>query len=679
MFVLELFFSAFLISLKRLLGDLNMLLRWRQLHPTLNRLFKIPSLYSLYNSSSSMVYIPEKTLKNSDFRATSQITLNPQIVESTLLNCPSDVIALSFFLWCARQPNYFHDRHSFDRMILVAGRLTDRFKTVKGVVRGLESSGCVTKPQTFLVLVRIYWHGRMFSLVLEAFEEMISYGYTPNTFARNIIMDVFFKIRRADAALKVLRETQFPNFLTFNIAICNLCKLNDLSGVQDVSKIMLRKGFYPNRETFLMVLNCFCKGGRLAESLQVLGLMISLGIPPCVTIWSILIDGFCRAGRLGIANYLLKKMVTTGYSPNVVTYTSIIKGFMGSQMFSRAFSILNDMESRGCVPDLVLCNVLIDCLSKAGRYDDALDVFLGLPKRRLEPDSYTFCSILSTLCLSQRFALLPQLVSGLVVSADLVLFNSLVSYYCKAGFPSHAVDFYNDMVNRGFTPDGYSYVGLLSGLCGAGRIDEAVNVYHGIIMNNSNLDAHMHTAIVDGLIKAGKFHRAIKLFREAVAGKYPIDVVSYTVAIHGLVKGGRVREACTLFSQMKEFHVDPNTYTCNIMLSGLCKLGDVKMFELILRDMAYAGIEQDCFTFNTIVAFLFKLHRYRSAFNLLIEMRDLGLMPNKATYALLVNRVACAGEVGDAYHPLFKAYLEDILFVERTGSDDLPDMVASVG
>ncbi|CAL5439298.1 unnamed protein product [Camellia sinensis] len=267
-----------------------------------------------------------------------------------------------------------------------------------------------------------------------------------------------------------------------------------------------------------------------------------------------------RLFRASTTGYLLEKMIEAGCSPNVVTCTSLIKGFMDSQKPGKALCILSTMESKGCSTDLVLCNVLIDCLSKMGRCDDALDVFFSLPKRKLVPDSYTLCSIMSALFMSRQFDLLPILISGLAIQADLVVCNSLLSYFCRAGYPSGADEFYNDMIERGFIPDGYSYSGLLSGLCGTGRIGEAVKVYYAIVRNNFCLDPHIHTTIIDGLISSGKFHRAIRLFRKAVAEKYPLDVVSYAVAIQGLFRGGRTGDACILYNQMKEVGVAPNAY-----------------------------------------------------------------------------------------------------------------------
>ncbi|XP_022744907.1 putative pentatricopeptide repeat-containing protein At1g16830 isoform X2 [Durio zibethinus] len=562
-----------------------------------------------------------------------RITITSQIVHSTLLNCPSNLIALSFFLWCAKQPNYFHDAQAFDCMVNVLTQLTKKYVTLRRIVGELENVGCVIKPQTFLLLLRIYWRGGLYGMVFETFDEMGTFGFTPNTFARNVIIDVLFKIGQVDVAIKVLKETQFPNFLTFNIALCNLCKLRDLSNMKDVSRRMFLEGHYPNVKTLEMILNCFCKLGRLAEASQVLGLMITLGISVSINVWSILIDGFCQLRQPGMANDLFEKMLGTGCSPNIVIYTTLIKGFLDSQMLTTASNILTRMESDGYVPDLVLCNVLIDCLSKVGRYDDAFGIFVSLSDRQLVPDSYTFCSLLSNICLSRRFSLLPKIASGLAIEADLVVCNSLLNYFCKAGYPLHAVELYDYMLDRGFTPDKYSFVGLLSGLCGARRIDEAVNVYKGIIMYCPGLDAHVHTIIIDRLIRVGKYHRAIKLFRRALVEKYPLDVVSYNVAIYGLLKSGRIGEASILYSQMKDVGILPNACTYNLVISGFCSERDVKMVKQLMQEISEAEVELDHNTMNSVTKLLFKSHTYPSSYNQLIEMWNSGWIPDEAMHA----------------------------------------------
>ncbi|VFQ95058.1 unnamed protein product [Cuscuta campestris] len=153
------------------------------------------------------------------------------------------------------------------------------------------------------------------------------------------------------------------------------------------------------------------------------------------------------------------------------------------------------MKHKGCYPDLVMCNMLIDCLSKMGSYDDAIIIFCSLGERGLTPDSYTLASIMSTLCLCKEFTLLPVLISGLEIIPDLVVCNSFLSFYCKAGYPRGAVEFYNDMMHRGFLPDNYTFAGLLSGLCRVGKITQAVDV----LMKNI-LRKRCHSSLVPKLL-----------------------------------------------------------------------------------------------------------------------------------------------------------------------------------
>ncbi|CAN4112827.1 unnamed protein product [Withania somnifera] len=504
-------------------------------------------------------------------------------------------------------------------MVSVVSRLTQRFTTVKGIIKELEKVGCVIKAQILLFLLRIYWSGGMYDRVFEAFEEILRYGYNPNTYSRNIVMDVLFKIERVEVALRVLKETQLPNFLSYSIAVSNLCKLNDLLNLHDVLMTMLRNGYYPNEETFFVILNCYCKGGCVVVGKQILGLMIVLGVPICERVWSILIVFHCKAGNMDAASYLLKKMLESGYSPNVVTCTSLIKGFFESQMPNKAFWILDTMESKRCFPDLVFFNVLIDCFSKMGRYEDAINAFFLLREQRLIPDSYTLCSLITTVCLSKQFVELPLLITGFKIQPDLVACNSFLSYFCKAGYPSGAIEFYNDMIDRGFIADKYTFAGLLTGLCRSGRIGEAVKVYRGLVRSHFGLDSHITTVIVNGLIKSGKFHKAASLIKKAASEKSQLDDVSYSIAIRGLLTGGEVGEAYALFLQMKEVGLVPSKQIYNLILSGFCKRSDVTMVEEILLEMS--GVYKNL---------LYRSRHSASLFTLLNDVSTSGILPREA-------------------------------------------------
>ena len=77
--------------------------------------------------------------------------------------------------------------------------------------------------------------------------------------------------------------------------------------------------------------------------------------------------------------------------------------------------------------------------------------------------------------------------------------------------------------------------------------------------------------------------------------------------------------------------------------------------------------------------FLYRSHNSNSAVNLLIKMRDLRLIPAKAICAPLSEEHVPGLKVDGESLLLLKGYVEKDPFVGTSGSEDLSNMVASVG
>ncbi|WVY99613.1 hypothetical protein V8G54_025683 [Vigna mungo] len=614
--------------------------------------------------------------------------VDSQSLKLTVSRCPSDLIALSFFLWTAQRRR--HDTVAIDHIVTVLRRLTHRYNTVSATLSELKSIGCasLTNPKSQLVLLRVYWRAGMYDMVVEAYEHMQSaYGFVPNTFARNLLMDVLFRTGHSHVAvsLSLFNHTHPPNFFTFNIALFHLSNMNlksqchnTLPCISHIFRLTLREGYSPSPLTFRMLLHSFCNINALPQAFQLLALMTVLGINFSVNIWTILIHYYCRLGRLHLAANLFNNMLQTGCSPNVVTYTILFKAFMKYNMLTHAFRLYNGMLSTGHVPDLILSNVLIDCLSKAGRCRDALGVFLSLSHQNLKPDSYTLTSLLSTICRSRMFYLLPEVViDSRHIDTDLVFCNALLSSLTKADLPSLAVGFYDYMIDDGFVPDKYSFAGLLSALCAAGRVDEAVNMYRVVVMSSHDTDAYLHTAITGELLKVQKYRKAVSVTGLAVMNRYPLDSVAYSVGLCALLRDGRIQEAWTLYYWMKDNGLKPSVHTYNMMFFTFCKAKDLPVIKQILREMIESGIHLNDRNVFNLCKYSCRLDIYLSVLNLLGEMRDLRLLSPKALHAL--NFVWDEEGVQSKHKHQAEVNTDCNPILDSSSSEDLSDVAASVG
>ena len=54
-----------------------------------------------------------------------------------------------------------------------------RLGTAHALLREIQCPGCPIKPQTFLLLLRLYWRGALYTLVAEVFDQMRHWGFRP--------------------------------------------------------------------------------------------------------------------------------------------------------------------------------------------------------------------------------------------------------------------------------------------------------------------------------------------------------------------------------------------------------------------------------------------------------------------------------------------------------------------
>uniref|UniRef100_A0ACD5U4A1 Uncharacterized protein n=1 Tax=Avena sativa TaxID=4498 RepID=A0ACD5U4A1_AVESA len=589
--------------------------------------------------------------------------LSPRLVDAAVSRCPSDAVALSFFLWCARRPAYFHPPSSFDCVLPAATRLASRLRTAPALLHELQSLGCPISPHTFLLLLRLYWRGGLYPLVLHLFDQMPTWGFHHNNFARNVVLDVLLRTGCVDDAMRFLGDNPSPNYLTYAIILTHLCRAGDWAGVRACFMAMLRQGFLPSAASLASVFACCSKAGTMSELLQLLSYALVSGQQLTSAMWTCLIARMCTEGRLDEACRILGNMVRSGFSPTVVTYTPLVRGLFRAGRHDKVSELLGSMASNSCNPDLVLYNVLMDCMMKDKRYDEAIDIYLQLHGSQMKPDAYTLSTLVQALQLSRNIDLLPRLILGTEISYDLVACNCVLSALCKSGFPSQALQFYIDMIGVGIRPDNYSYVGLVDSLCQLEMIDQAIDFYRSVVTNNPDSDTYIHAAILRGLVRRGRNHKAYRILREAVRQNYALDAVCYTTVLHGLFRAHLVEEARELFDNMKHSGIASNTCTYNVMLRGLCRTRNMLAVTQLLTEMECADVQMDSISYNVLVVLLVKLQRISSAAALIREMLSLGMKLSTKTCWLL------SRSIGHTF------VLEDTTIAESDGCDSTGDLL----
>ncbi|PUZ39901.1 hypothetical protein GQ55_9G380800 [Panicum hallii var. hallii] len=336
----------------------------------------------------------------------------PQLLTPQLID--SHGLALSFFLWCARRPGYFHPSSSFDRLLPATAT---RLGTAPALLRELQCLGCPIKPQTFLLLLRLYWRGALYTLVAEVFDQMCLWGFRPNAFAWNVVLDILLRegpsrngsVRCAPGAqltsptpscslIAAGRGTQKCCSRDFNQALL-LSRLSLLAAIrlepcpsfcscflsllsQDIGlirRLILRSDIsFDYLVACNSVLSALCKSGFPSEAIQFYIDKIDSRIKP---------DSYTYVGTL-------REAIHANYALDSVCYTIVLHGLFRAHMVEEACGLFEQRKQSGIAPNTsTYYNVMFRGLCRTKDLHAVKQYITEMEHADVEMDSISFNAV----------------------------------------------------------------------------------------------------------------------------------------------------------------------------------------------------------------------------------------------------------------------------------------------
>ncbi|GER38445.1 pentatricopeptide repeat-containing protein [Striga asiatica] len=302
-----------------------------------------------------------------------------------------------------------------------------------------------------------------------------------------------------------------------------------------------------------------------------------------------------------------------------VSYASMISIYLKHDEFHKAeklfYEIPEDMRT------IVADSAMVDAYAKAGRMDQAKDVFDKMPER----NSFSW--------------------------------SSLISGYFRAGKVHAALELFAKMPER--DKNEITWTNVITGFSQNGLIDEARRAFDRTTVKN----VVMWTSMVKAYIENDRVDEAFKLFREMPER----NLYSWNIMVRGLLDEGRINEANELFKSMTR----KNVISWTTMVTGLAKNGmtdlariyfdrmpnkDISAWNAMITAYADTGrMVEARELFNSmsnrnIVTWNAMIHGYSmdqqadEAFSLFISMRRDSITPKETSLTSLLT--SCSGILG---------------------------------
>lgn len=412
----------------------------------------------------------------------------------------------------------------------------------------------------------------------------------------------------------------------------NLQVLNSLldmySKCGDVERAKRMFDEMPQRDVFSWnsMMSGYVCNGLVEKAVEVFGIMRDggCGCEPDVVTWNTLMDAYFKMGLCCEALRLFREIEY----PSVVSWTILISGYASVGRYGVCLEIFREMVNVGMVlPDVdALSGVLVSCRA------------LGSLARGKEIHGYGLKIMCGDVFYKSVGPALLTLYAGCgrldhadqvfqrMDKSDFVTWNAMIFGLVDAGLGDLARECFREMQGRGLMVDGTSVSTILP-VCDLRRGKE-VHAYvrkrdfSGVVLVYNAL-VHMYS--IQGCIAY-----AYSVFLTMVAR----DLVSWNTIIGGFGTHGLGQTALKLLQEMSDSGVRPDLVTFSCALSACSHSGlvdeGIQLFYRMTKDFGLTPVREH---FSCVVDMLARAGRLEDAYHFIDQMP---LEPNKHVWGALL-------------------------------------------
>lgn len=574
--------------------------------------------------------------------------------------------------------------------------------TVERVCEELVRAGFKKDGITYNTMIHMYGKMGRLDLALGLYDEMRALGCTPDAVTYTVLIDSLGKMDRISDAGKVLEEMADaglkPTLVTFSALICAYAKGGRREEAVRTFSHMVASGVKPDRLAYLVMLDIIARSGDMRKLMALYQTMMNDGYRPDNALYQVMLAALAKGNEYDEIEAVVQDMeVVCQMNPQLVS-SILIK----AECISQGAKLLKKACLQGHEPDSKSLLSILDAYETTGKHEEGLSLLQFI--REHVPSSCNLiseCSIM-LLCKNQKIAAAMQEYSSMQMlkcgsfGQDCNLYEYLITCLEEAEFFPEASQVFSDMQFIGIEPSRKIYESMISAYCKLGfpetahqLMDEAVQ--SGISLNilssrvtmieaygkiklwqhaenfvkglkqEPSIDRRIWNALIHAYAESGLYEHARAVF-DIMIEKGPLPTIdSVNGMMRALIIDGRLDELYVIVQELQDMGFKISKSTVILMLDAFTKAGDIFEVMKIYNGMKEAGYLPNMHIYRSMISLLCRNKRYRDVELMVVEMERAGFEPDLTilnTLLLMYTGNGNFDKTVEVYHSILEAGLE---------------------
>lgn len=342
--------------------------------------------------------------------------------------------------------------------------------------------------------------------------------------------------------------------------------------------------------------------------------MIKTYYSPLLYLRNRLVVFYVKCDRLGDARQVFDEMPHR----NVISWTAIISAYSQRGFTSEALCLFLHMLRSGIEPnEFTFATIITSCFGDSG-LNHGRQIHSLIIKSSFETHIFVGSSLLDMYAKCHRIHEARKIFDGLP-ERDVVSCTAIISGYAQLGLDEDALNLFCKLQGEGMSSNYVTYISVLTALSGLAALNRGREVHGHILRSNMPFSVALQNSLIDMYSKCGNPIYSRRVFNDMPER----TVISWNAMLVGYSKHGMGREAVELFRLMgEESKVKQNVVSLMAVLSSCSHRGMEDIGLEIFHEMVNMkyGVKPEIEHYACVVDLLGRAGQVEKAFEFVQQM-----------------------------------------------------------
>lgn len=384
-------------------------------------------------------------------------------------------------------------------------------------------------------------------------------GFKSNDFVGNALVDMYGKCGYVEDARRVFDEMPKRDIALWNSMMASYAYNEHSEEAIALFCEMQWEGMKPNEFSLTSVLSaCICpeylKFGRQAHSY-----VIQTGLDSHVPVENALITMYAKCGTIDNSRLVFDKMIDR----NVISWTALIVGYVQKMHDEEALKLFCQMQQEGMEPNQFTFATILSACGSLGALENGKQVFAQTIKTGFVA-TIDVWNALVTMFAQCGFIEDAKNVFNIAPGQDVVTWNAIIAGCVQHGQGKEALQLFEQMQLTGLKPDRITFILIISACRHLGLVDAGRHYLDSMSRDfGIKPEAEHYACIVDLLGRAGHLDEAMDFIKQ-ISAEPSVSVWQMLLCacrVHGNTKLGQ-------FAAERILDLEPHVAETYVLLSN---------------------------------------------------------------------------------------------------------------